>query len=174
MEILITITQTKVSLVKVAFKIPNDQNFSLQCVFHSIGLSTDSRGRVKLKLVKIPNSVPEVWTTFQEIHSIRDLQLFHSLSNRFFRILFGCIHRSQQEKPAEINLKKRTQSKASEVCHSDIHISVNKNWNLLVKRDKKRSKKSIDILVLFRLKFYSDSVLNPEKTQLNHTTSGHP
>ena len=32
MEILITITQTKVSLVKVAFKIPNDQNFSLQCV----------------------------------------------------------------------------------------------------------------------------------------------
>lgn len=32
MEILITITQTKVSLVKVAFKIPNDQNFSLKCV----------------------------------------------------------------------------------------------------------------------------------------------
>ena len=43
------------------------------CVFHSMGLSMDSRGRVKVKLVKIPNSVREVWTTFQEIHSIRDL-----------------------------------------------------------------------------------------------------
>lgn len=32
MEILITSTQTKVSLVKVAFKIPNDQNFPLRCV----------------------------------------------------------------------------------------------------------------------------------------------
>ena len=32
MEILITITQTKVSLVKVTFKIPNDHNFPLQCV----------------------------------------------------------------------------------------------------------------------------------------------
>ena len=73
MEILITITQTKVSLVKVAFKIPNDQNFSLRYVFHSMGLSMDSKGRLKLKLVKIPNSVPEVWTTFQEKHSIRDL-----------------------------------------------------------------------------------------------------
>lgn len=32
MEILITVTQTKVSLVKVAFKISNDQNFPLRCV----------------------------------------------------------------------------------------------------------------------------------------------
>ena len=71
MEILITITQTKVPLVKVAFKIPNDQSFSLRYVFHSMGLSMD-RGRVKLKLVKIPNSVREVWTTFQEIYSIGD------------------------------------------------------------------------------------------------------
>ena len=37
MEILITGTQTKESLVKVTFKIPYNQNFSLRCVCFTSG-----------------------------------------------------------------------------------------------------------------------------------------
>ena len=37
MEILITITQAKESLVKVTFKIPYDQNFPLRCLCFTSG-----------------------------------------------------------------------------------------------------------------------------------------